>query len=169
MIETRIIKTDTGEVVSSKDTHFTDSFTETGVRLQRNKSGFTAYNEVEFPAGMSDADIGKMNKLARFLYKDNTIGDRGREKPNYYDSREIGLILGLSDRPTRNFLNKMERLCVIKAVEGRYYVNPTYFLRNGQNISVKLFKLFKGDGIKKLLTQRQLSWLLSREAAEKEP
>lgn len=51
-----------------------------------------------------------------------------------------------TDRPARNFVNKMLRLHVMMKIDDvGYYINPAYFMANGQRLSLDLFLLFRNE------------------------
>jgi len=148
LIENRKIMTDDGTIVKDTNKHFSDSLNNSGYRIPSHKMGARIFSEIKFPDGMTDSDIGKMARLSKVMVgKTNMLGYRKRGKIEAYTAEEIGGLVDLTkSRPARNFVNKMVKLHVMKKFENvGYYINPAYFMANGQRLSLDLFLLFKDD------------------------
>lgn len=131
---------DNGEILNERNLQFTDSMNGKGYRIPSHKKGVRCFTDIEFPLDMTDADIGKMIRLSKYLIHDNVIGDKNK----LYELKEISHIISLSGRRLKYFLDKMITLKII-AYDGAYYVNPTYFMSNGYRITLKTFKLFGNE------------------------
>ncbi len=148
----QIIDPRTGEVVSEFIADFTDTLNEEGYRFPSHKLGARMFADIEFPEAMTDAEIGRMTRLARryMIPKTNMIGYRQGRTINPYSAREIGELVGLNaDSKRKVFVAKMLRLRVLQRIQTnsgpQYYVNPAYFMANGQRLSLDLFLLFRDE------------------------
>lgn len=149
-IKTTLFDEKTGEVIKTKEESFTNSLTEEGYRMPSQKLGARIFNDIQFPDEMSYGDIGKMTCLAKMMIaKNNMLGYRGRRKIVPYTAEEIGGLVGLSGRRAKEFVWRMLNSRVIckeqSDGETRYFVNPAYFLANGQRLSFDMFIRFQED------------------------
>jgi hypothetical protein len=140
----------TGEIINIKDQVFTNSLNADGYRMPSHKLGARIFNDVQFPDEMSYGDIGKMTCLAKLMIaKNNMLGYRGQGKIIPYTMEEIGGLVGLSGRRAKEFVWKMINLKVMcreqSGGEVRCFINPAYFLANGQRLSLDLFIRFQED------------------------
>lgn len=169
MIQSLKLISPEGEVVKEVNRHFSESLNDDGYRIPSHKMGARIFSDVQFPPEMTDSDIGKMTRLSKVMIgKTNMLGYRRGKSIEGYTADEIGRMVGLTNRRTaRNFVNKMTRLHVLKRVEDvGYYINPAYFMANGQRLSLDLFLLFKDD-LKAVIP----NWVMiefSRQAREKQ-
>jgi hypothetical protein len=143
-----LIDENTGEVINTKEETFTNSLNEDGYRIPSHKFGARIFSEVQFPGEMSYGDIGKMTCLAKMMIaKNNMLGYRGRGKIVPYEAEEIGGLVGLSGRRSKEFVWKMINLGVMCREdandETRYFINPAYFIANGQRLSLDMFIRFQ--------------------------
>jgi len=140
----------TGEIINLKQQSFTDSLNEEGYRIPSHKLGARIFNDVQFPFEMSYGDIGKMTCLAKLMIaKNNMLGYRGQGKIVPYAAEEIGGLIGLSGRRAKEFVWKMVNLGVMcredARDETRYFINPAYFMANGQRLSLDMFIRFQKE------------------------
>lgn len=161
-----------GEIMKVKDKHFTDAMNAEGYRMPSHKSGARMFSNVKFPQSMNDSDIGKMARLSKIMIgKTNMLGYRKGRQILPYTAQEIGKLVGLNkDRPARDFVNKMVRIRLMQKIDidgkSQYYINPAYFMSNGQRLSLDLFLLFRDE-----LTDLVPEWVLLdflRQAKEKQ-
>ncbi len=151
MQEFRVSVNDKGEIVDKKPigTKFTDSFdSETGYRFQRSKTGSTQYDCRPFPEELSYADIGKVTLIARdYLLSDNLLGQKKNSRIYAFTTvTEICKSIGISSKTQgHNFMRKMFDCGVIKKVNGYFYMNPCYFIKNCERLSFKMFAMFYMD------------------------
>jgi group I intron endonuclease len=129
---------------------FTGSIEEEGYMIPIHKSGITIISESVFPKAMTDMDIGKMVHLSRFIIaKNNMLGYHCKGKEIAYSSKKIGELLGLNDRRGKGFVSKMIGLGIIcredSKNETRYFINPAYFMANGQRLSIDMFIRFQKE------------------------
>jgi len=160
---------DYGELIKEKNNHFTESMNEEGYRIPSHKMGARIFSDVLFPDEMTDSDIGKMTRLSKIMIgKTNMLGYRKGKNIEAYTAKEIGKLVGIvKDRPARNFVNKMIRLKVMRKLDDvGYYINPAYFMANGQRLSLDLFLLFR-DELKPILPDWAILEFL-RQAKEKQ-
>ena len=147
-IRSQLINEETGEVVSEETSTFTNAMSEEGYRFPSHKMGARMFSEVKFPIDMSHADIGRMTILSKLMVgKTNMLGYRQGRTILGYTGREIAELVDLQRRQGATFIDKMLRLRVLQKIitnSGyQYYVNPAYFMANGQRLSLDLFLLFR--------------------------
>jgi hypothetical protein len=140
----------TGEVINTKQQSFTDSLNEDGYRMPSHKLGARIFNDVQFPAEMSYGDIGKMTCLAKMMIaKNNMLGYRSKGRIAPYNMEEIGGLVGMSGKRAKEFVWKMINsgvMCREDAKdETRYFINPAYFMANGQRLSFDMFIRFQKE------------------------
>lgn len=140
----------TGEIIASKDQVFTDSLNRDGYRIPSHKLGARVFNDVQFPADMSYGDIGKMTCLAKMMIaQNNMLGYRSQGRIIPYTAEEIGGLVGLSGRRAKEFVWRMINFKIMcredTKDEVRYFINPAYFLANGQRLSFDMFIRFQDD------------------------
>jgi len=145
-----LIDENTGEVINTKEETFTNSLNEDGYRIPSHKFGARIFSEVQFPREMSYGDIGKMTCLAKMMIaKNNMLGYRGQGKIVPYAAEEIGGLVGLSGRRSKEFVWKMINLGVMcredAKDETRYFINPAYFIANGRRLSLDMFIRFQKE------------------------
>jgi hypothetical protein len=128
---------------------FTDSFNkQKGYRLPRSKMGSCQYNCVDFPEEMTFADIGKVTVLVRkHLMSGNALGYKKNNRIYWFTaSDEIGKAVGINSRTHGcEFVNRIQKFLIIKKVNGKFYVNPVFFLKNGEWLTFELFAIFYMD------------------------
>lgn len=149
-IKSQLINEETGEVLVESENNFTNSMTDEGYRIPSHKMGARMFSNVPFPAGMTDAEIGKMARLAKLMVsKTNMLGYRDGRGIQAYTAGEIAELAGLGARRGIPFVNKMLRLHVLQKVVtsagASFYINPAYFMANGQRLSLDLFLLFREE------------------------
>ncbi len=148
--QTRYI-TSQGEIIDGKETFFADAMSEDGYRFPSHKMGARMFAGVAFPDELSDAEIGKLTRLSKgyLVGKTNMLGYRQGKEIKPYTASEIAELVGLRKRRGMPFINKMLRLRVIQKVTTnsgyQYYMNPAYFMANGQRLSLDLFLLFRKE------------------------
>lgn len=163
---------DTGELVMEKKEKVSDLINEAGYKLPWNKASARMFSEVSFPSEMSDAEIGKMARLAKLMIADsNMLGYRTRKGIKPYTEEELVELLGLSPRRGKEFLEKMIRLKVMAVIERHigelrvreFYINPAYFF-SGTRISLNLYLLFR-ESLDSLLPSwvRVVFWNMAQE------
>jgi len=129
---------------------FTGSIEDEGYMIPIHKSGITIISESVFPKAMTDSDIGKMTRLAKMMIaKNNMLGYRGKSKILPYTAEEIGDLVGLKKRRSQGFVSKMIGLGIMcredSKDETRYFINPAYFMANGQRLSIDMFIRFQKE------------------------
>jgi hypothetical protein len=151
----------TGLIVSEYTSDFPDALNDEGYRFPSHKLGARMFAGVEFPKLMSDAEIGKMARLARryMIAATNMLGYRDGREIKAYTGVEIAELSGYRDRQGRRFISKMVRLHVIQRINtnsgAQFYINPAYFMANGKRLSLDLFLLFRSE-----LTPLLPSWVM---------
>ena len=150
----RLIKdvdTRTGEIKSERQKFIDDVFTDEGYKVPVHKLGAKTFADISFPHGMTDAEIGKMARLAKMMIAtSNMLGYRAHGGILPYTENHIINILGLSQKRGRRFIDKMIDLGVMQKNKRIYmdieseefYINPAYFFA-GRRISLNLFLLFR--------------------------
>ncbi len=147
-IKSQLINEATGEVISEEVKQFTNAMSEDGYRFPSHKMGARIFSDVKFPPDMSHADIGRMTILSKLMIgRTNMLGYRQGRSIEGYTAGEIAGLVDLQKRQGMTFVNKMLRLRVIQKVITnagiQYYINPAYFMANGQRLSLDLFLLFR--------------------------
>jgi hypothetical protein len=140
----------TGELRFRRAEHITEAMTEDGYRFPSHKSGARLFRDVQFPAEMTDSDLGKMTRLSKHMVgATNMLGYRQRNDIIPYSTQEIGDLVGLSGSHAREFVARMcgqrimQRIVVNSGPQ--YYINPAYFMASGKRLSLDLFLLFRDE------------------------
>lgn len=151
MQDFRVSVNDDNEVVNVTPltAKFTDSFNaKKGYRLPRAKMGSCQYDCFGFPETLSFADIGKLTVLVRkHLMIGNALGYKKNNRIYMFKSaEEIGNAIGIKSATQRSeFMKRMVDNFVIKKVGNAFYVNPVFFLKNGEWLTFELFSMFYMD------------------------
>jgi hypothetical protein len=172
------VDTKTGEVFGQKEKYIADVLNEDGYKVPVHKLGAKLFADVAFPADMTDAEIGKMARLAKLMIADsNMLGYRTRAGIKAYTECEIIQIIHLSKKRGREFIQKMLSLKVMQRStrkygeieQDEYYVNPAYFFA-GRRISMNLYLLFREalDLILPAWVKKEF-WRSAKEQARPEP
>jgi len=148
----QLINEATGEIIAESSECFNDAMNEDGYRIPSHKMGARMFADVPFPDGMTDREIGKMSRITKsraMIGKTNMLGYRKGREILPYTAQEIGELVGLVGSKARSFVSRMCKLHVMQRVATQsgqqYYVNPAYFMANGQRLSLDLFLLFRKD------------------------
>jgi len=159
----QLVDIDTGEIKGVIDNPYPEPMTEDGYRFPAHKRGARVFADIAFPESMSYTEIGRMTMLSkRMIAKTNMLGYRQGKEVKAYTDAEIGGLVGLNDRSKRQaFLNRMLRIRIMHKVRDsggnwQYYINPAYYMSNGQRLNYNLFLLFKDD-----LTPILPDWVLN--------
>lgn len=82
---------------------------------------------------LTDVELGRLMKLIIYIGEDNILKKRNSDGMISLTKEDIGSILDLKDRATREYLNKLCEKNIIRKIkycgEESYVVNPIYFLR----------------------------------------
>jgi hypothetical protein len=150
--ETRLIDTQTGEIVNNKVEYISCSFDEQkGYLFWARKSFSKSFQDVEYPPEMSFKERGQMATLAKRIWSTtNMLGYRGRGGVRPFSIEQIGMIVGLKPYQAAKFVRKMIRVGMIAQVDVRlekgretqYYVNPIYFFSSNR-IPLNLYLIFR--------------------------
>ncbi len=144
----RNVNPSTGEIYSEKSSYYEPSFNDEGYKVPYHKKGARMFEGVSFPKGMTDAEIGKVTRLARLMIPlSNMLGYRRSGQIHPYTERHIYNVVGLSRKRGKIFLSKMIELGVMQSVarhdkQVEYYINPAYFFA-GRRIDFNLYLLFR--------------------------
>lgn len=102
----------------------------------------------EAGSNMSIEEKGRIFVLLAFLGEDNMLQKRSGVGYVPLTREDIGKILGLKERSTREFLNKLADLNIIKYVkyceQKAYIVNPIYFMY-GRRLTECMSYVYKED------------------------
>lgn len=152
-IVTTNINEETGELLgqSKKIRRFNPKFnSKRGYLWWNKKGGVKSFHAIPFPKDMSMLDRGRVATLTKYIWGDtNCLGYRGHGGFRAYDIEGIGEIIGLNEKRATQFLKRMDKLKIIKAipvkfgerVETQYYVNPLYYF-SSRYLSSNLYTLF---------------------------
>jgi hypothetical protein len=161
------------EVTPQPKKPWVDYVNNDGCRIPSQKAGIRMFNDVPFPSEMSYEDKGKFLDLCKFyLVGDSGIlGCASRNGPRAFNATEIGEIMGMEQRRSQQWVQKMCKLHVfhkLKATDGtyQYWVNPVYALQAGHRITLAQFLMFRSDMVK-IITPYGISQL--NRFARKEP
>lgn len=143
---------DTGEMLARKERVFPARFDEEkGYLLWHRKDFARSFMDVEFPAGMTMDDIGRMTLLAKRIWSQtNMLGYRGNGGVRPYGIEQIGQVIKCGPRQARRFLDRMIRLGLMARVkvkvsakeETQWYINPVYFF-SCNRLSLNLYLIFR--------------------------
>lgn len=97
---------------------------------------------------LTDVEFGRLTKLIIYVSEDNIFKKRNSDGMTSLTKEDIGNILKLKDRATREYLSKMCEKNIFRKIrycgEVSYIVNPIYFLR-GKWMSECTSYTFKED------------------------
>lgn len=143
---------DNGTICHTKVQYISAAFhEEKGYLFWARKSFAKSFQEVPYPKEMTDAEIGRLAKLAKRMWSNtNMLGYRGHGGVKPYDIAKIGREIGLGPRQAYRFVNKMIRLGVMARIqvkvegklETQYYINPIYFFSSNR-IPLNLYLIFR--------------------------
>jgi hypothetical protein len=135
--------------VTPLTSRFKDSFDlKRGYRLPRARMGSCQYDCLDFPSELSFSDIGKLTILVRtYLMVGNSLGYKKNNRIYTFKSAdEIGKAIGIKSSTQRSeFMKRMTDTFMIKKVANVFYVNPVFFLKNGEWLTFELFAMFYMD------------------------
>ena len=150
--ETRYMNESTGELISGRRQRVSERFDhEKGYLFRNQKHGFKQFDDIPFPQALTDAEIGKLTRLAQNIYRDsNLLAYRGNGGIKPHTPESMGKIISLGVRQTERFLLKMIKLgmmakCRVEVGEKseiHYYMNPLYYF-SGKRINLNLYLLFR--------------------------
>ncbi|KAA0941641.1 hypothetical protein FQ087_21040 [Sporosarcina sp. ANT_H38] len=115
-------------------------------RLDNSRGYATYYNgktimssvDVVYPKDATDADLGRMMKLSKYLQpKANYLGYKGNKDINSMDAVKIGEAIGVGESQAKRFIKRMTDTGMMMRGAKRYYINPIYFL-NGKYMNDEL-------------------------------
>lgn len=113
-----VVDTLTGEVVDNVKGLYPEPLNEDGYRFPSHKAGSLLFADVEFPAEMSVADIGRMTILSKVMIAaSNMLGYRQSGTIKAYTEDEIIRLAKLRDRQGRAFMANMLRLHLMHRIE----------------------------------------------------
>jgi len=157
-----------GQVLTDSTTSINDSLTDEGYRFPAHKAGARMFANIQFPANMSDNDIGKMTKLSKFMIGDtNALGYRSGRNIYPYSEIKICEMVGIrSVKRGRQFLQRMLEFRMMKKKilqDGcvYYVINPAYFMSSGKRLTCSLFLEFQQE-LEPLLPNHVLTWFLKQ-------
>ena len=168
LIEKRQYIKDDGEIIRESSNSFADALNEEGYRFPSHKLGARMFRDVQLPE-MSYAEKGRMSELARYymIPGANMLGYRQGNHIIAYTFREIGELVGLTARSKCSaFINRMLQLHVMHRIHDtsgkpQFYINPAYYMANGQRLSLNLYLLFKDE-----LTPLLPAWVMAEFLAQ---
>lgn len=142
--------TNTGEIYKTNKERFSDVINAEGYRFPAHKSGARMFNDVQFPSMITDSEIGKMARLSKLMIPQNNLLGYKKNGVIYpYTEPEICELVNLSYKRGKEFIGRMSYNRLIRKSENElgmfYYINPAYFMANGQRLSMDLFILFQAE------------------------
>jgi len=126
---------------------------EKGYTFWNQKHGSKQFSDVPFPDDMTDAEIGKLTRLAKCIYKDsNMLAYRGNGGVKPHTLKTMAKELKITDRQAERFIKKMIKLEVMakgkfeigNTVEVHYFISPVYFF-SGKRVNNTLYVLFRNQ------------------------
>ncbi len=150
--ETRYIDEKTGEIRRKKINRLWARFDDDrGYLFWARKDFAKSFLDVPYPTEMTDAEIGRIARLAKKMWSNtNMLGYRGNKGVRPYSVEQIGEIIGLGPRQTRRFIAKMINIGMMakhedgkgRLKETQYYINPIHFFGSNR-IPLNLYLLFR--------------------------
>jgi hypothetical protein len=151
--ETKLINTETGEVLSQSTKNIDYFDNEKGYLLFARKNYSRVFNDIRIPKDFNDSELGKIYRLQEHIQQSTNMMIK-RTKRGYRPMSldEMVQLTNLSDRFGKEFIKKMitHKLIARVTVETgerttvQYYFNPLYF-HNDKRLSVMLYNLFKEE------------------------
>lgn len=146
----RVISSD-GEIVSERNTRFSESMNDEGYRFPTHKAGARLFRDVRLPKEINYPDKGRLYDLSQLMVgSTNLIGYKLGGKIYGYNANELCDLVHIKGSRGREFIAKMLKHKIIKKLDAGYYMNPAYFMSTGQRLSLELFIHFQ-DELKPLL------------------
>lgn len=159
---------DDGEKVKEFNSHFTESMNEEGYRFPSHKAGARLFRDVKMPEGITYQDKGRLYDLSQLMVGNtNLIGYREHGRIKGYSDSEIGGIVSLSGKRTKEFIKRMVQKNILRKLDAGYYVNPAYFMSTGQRLSLELFIHFQ-DALTPILPKWAVNHFLAQAKKKKE-
>lgn len=147
------IDEETGEVIKQSESTFVIFDNEKGYLFRSKNHYRKSFSDIKLSSFIRDrSDFLRVHLLAEHIYKDtNTIAIRiNNKKVRIADTEDISLIIDLSIKKTKEFLNRMKKIHVIaeridavgNIVSVKYVLNPLFFNSN-KYLSADLYFLFQ--------------------------
>jgi hypothetical protein len=162
----RIIDDSTGLVIRQSNYHYNIFDNEKGYLFKNRTSYIKGYQGIKLSRVISNkTDYANMHILAENLYKDTNMICYKRNKKYYpADIEQIAIILNMTERYTREFIQRIIRLGILakvtvntnKTKQIQYHVNPLYF-NTSKYLSHMLYMLFR-----KQLDNHLPIWVIER-------
>lgn len=150
--ETRYISEETGEVKKTKVQRVVARFDDDrGYLFWARKDFAKSFLDVPYPKEMTDAEIGRIARLAKRMWSNtNMLGYRGNKGVRPYNVEQIGKEIGLGPRQAQRFVKKMIDIGMMakhedgkgRSKEVQYYINPIHFFGSNR-IPLSLYLLFR--------------------------
>lgn len=151
----QLIDEGSGEIVRQADVRFT-TLTNEGYKFPHNKAGVTMFGDIDFPAALSDADVGRITRLCRryVVGETNLLGAINGRTIIPLTEDDIAKKAGYDSRKGDAFISRMIEHGIIKRIvidgEDWFCVNPAYYMQRGKRLTLTLYIYFQ-DYLKNLL------------------
>jgi len=162
----QLIDDETGLIVSTNDFKYTIFDNDKGYLFGTKKAYIKSYQGIKLSSVISNkADYANMHLLGENLYKDTSMIAVKRNRKVYpAEVKEMSQIIGLNERYTKEFVQRMMELGVIaklvintkETIQVQYHANPLYFT-SSKYISPALYMMFR-----KQLDEHLPAWAIQR-------
>lgn len=152
MIKKQQIIDGNGEVVSEGAKQFKIWDDNKGYLFQAKDNFVKSFAEIKLSDFVKNkVDYANLHILAENIFRDtNMIAVKTRNIARPADIAEIGTLIGLCERRTRPFIDKMMQMGIIaktvinteERIETQFYLNPLFFMSN-KYLSPFLFMMFR--------------------------
>lgn len=138
--------------------------------LKLSFSNFYTRNKKEdYPADLTFNDIGRYDKMLKYLTKYCDLRDSNRKDSSILKSNKLSDELELSDKRFYQYLNKIQNsglIKYIKEVDGSLliFINPVYSYMQGE-IDYTIYTIFRND-LDEYLTKEEVEYLKRISAIE---
>jgi len=161
-----VVDESTGEVVYNSEKKYSP-FTDKGFTWRTKNYSVKQYQDVRLSEFVTDErEFARIHKVAEYLYKDtNTVMIReSQRKVRYATIEDISKIIGLCERRTLQFINKMKRMEIIAECKTqlgeteiiKFVINPLFF-NCSKYLSADLYFTFQNT-----LNHYLPSWVITK-------
>lgn len=126
------------------------------------RSFYIRNKQKEYPKELTFNDIGRYDKLLKYLTKYSDLRSSNRKDANNLKSLKITEELDLSDKRFFQFMNKLQSLKLLKFIKESngdliIFINPVYSYMMGE-VDYTIYTMFKED-INEYLTKEEIEYL----------
>lgn len=152
-----ILRDSNGNIVEirkgKKEDFSKEIYTDGGYRVPYGKKGYTCFDLMITRTFEDDREYCQLGILCHhWLVEGNIIGYHSGSNTRYCKTiKDIARVSGRSERQLKSVISYAKKKNLVVKHNGKYYINPAHFLKNGQRVTPVLFVLFEED-VKRIVT-----------------